>query len=456
MLSHDEQTIIAQCTPQGAGAIALLRLSGDDAVAIADRIAQLSSGKRLIDVPTHTIHYGNVVDKAGTVLDNVLFLVMHGPRSFTGQHTVEITCHNNPFICQAIIAAARDAGARLAQEGEFSKRAVLNDKIDLLQAEAINELINANNEQSLKQSLAQLGGSFSAHIQAIEKELISALAFTNASFEFIEEENIEFGTTIKQIVTSLRTQIATLRSSFDQQKQLRSGIKIALIGSVNAGKSSLFNGLIGQNRAIVTDQAGTTRDVIEAGFYEQGSYWTLIDTAGLRTTNDLIEKEGIKRSYEQAATADIILLIIDSARLLSDQERTIYNDLYTRYSDKIIPVMTKADLPTVIEPLFAKTVQLCTADRASIQPLKEAIFTKAGELFALLKSPYLLNQRQFNLMIELDKNLQEIDLLLGTDIAYELIAYHITQALAQCSQMTGKTVTEEAMDAVFKEFCVGK
>ena len=281
MITRDEQTIIAQCTPAGAGAIALLRMSGDDAITIADSIAQLTSKIKLSDCATHTIHYGWVTDQDGNHIDQVLFLLMKAPRTFTGQNTVEITCHNNPFIIEQIIAQTIAYGARIADKGEFSRRAFLNGKIDLVQAEAINELIHANTQQALKKSLSQVEGSLSHWIETIQTELFKARAYCEASFEFIDEE-INFAPQIKENIKNILSTITQLKKSFDQQSQIRQGLRIALIGSVNAGKSSLFNALLGKDRAIVTNIAGTTRDVIEAGVYRDGNYWTFVDTAGLR------------------------------------------------------------------------------------------------------------------------------------------------------------------------------
>ena len=251
ILSHDDETIIAQCTPKGSGAIALLRISGIAAFELATKISKLPSGALLCALPSHTIHFGYVVDAAGNHIDQVMFLLMRGPKTFTGQDTVEITAHNNPFIVQDIIAQAIAHGARMAQEGEFTKRAVLNNKIDLIQAEAINELIHANTHMALKKSLAQLEGSFSHWITAIEKELIKALAYSESSFEFIDEE-MSFGNDIKKMLGHTLATIASIKKTFDQQQHIRQGVRIAIIGSVNAGKSSLFNTLLNKERAIVT------------------------------------------------------------------------------------------------------------------------------------------------------------------------------------------------------------
>ncbi len=455
LLSRDEATIIAQCTPKGSGALALLRLSGINTLDIAGKMSTLASGKKLIDVPTHTIQYGSVVDQKGTAIDQVLFLVMHGPKTFTGQDTVEISCHNNPFIIEAITAAALKSGARLAQEGEFTKRAVLNKKMDLIQAEAINDLIHANNQQTLKQSLAQLNGTLSAWIHQIEKQLIKAIALSEASFEFIDEEDMAFGTQIEKILAGIMDDIEKIKESFDQQNQIRNGIRIALIGSVNAGKSSLFNALLGKDRAIVTEQPGTTRDVIESGLYRNGTYLTMVDTAGLRQTEDKIEKEGIKRSEQEAQKADIILLIIDGSRENSKEEQAIYHELHTTHRHKTIVIKNKADIAKDVD-IVPDAISASYKQPKSIETINQAIERMINRLFTTIASPLLLNQRQFNLLLQLEQKLIEIFPLLKGTIQYELLSYHLSDAVAHIAELTGKTISEESMNAVFREFCVGK
>lgn len=457
--SHDDETIIAQCTPKGSGAIALLRMSGMATFDIADAMSQLASELKIRDSASHTIHFGWVIDNHKNHIDQVMFIVMRGPKTFTGQDTLEITCHNNPFIIQAIIQKAIQHGARLAKEGEFAKRAVLNGKIDMIQAEAINELIHANTQMALKKSLAQLEGSFSHWIGSIQKDLIKALAFSEASFEFIDEE-MSFGEQIKQIIAHILSTIAHIKKTFDSQVHIRQGIRIAIIGSVNAGKSSLFNALLNKDRAIVTNIAGTTRDAIEAGVYREHSYWTLIDTAGLRQTNDIVEQEGIKRSHQEAEQADIILLVFDGSQILSDSETLVYQELLDRYNHKIIVIQNKIDLPSIPHALFAKhsdLIKSSSKNKISIDEIEKRIEKKVTALFAAIESPFLLNQRQFNLLLNLEKHLQEIATMVATkSIAYELLSYHLNDALAHMSELTGKTISEQGMDAVFREFCVGK
>lgn len=459
--TRDQETIIALCSPSGPGALALLRLSGAHAVLIASTISRLASGKTLPELPTHTIHLGWVIDHlTNDPLDQVMFMLMRAPKTFTGQDTVEISCHNNPFLIEKIIQQAISAGARLAQEGEFSRRAFLHGKIDLLQAEAINELIRASNHLTIKQSLAQLEGSFSHWIVQLEERLIKSLAFTQASFEFLDEE-ADFSEAIKSQLHLISADIKKAHESFDQQKRIREGFRISLIGAVNAGKSSLFNALLGKNRAIVTPHAGTTRDVIEAGAYWDFGYVTLIDTAGLRQTDDIIEQEGIKRSWHEAEQADLLLLVFDGARALTPQEESIYTKIFEQYQTKTILVQTKADLQqlgTLPSELTDKKIhQVSLSDQNSLGKLKAEIAHQAQAAISENNTPFLLNKRHYNLLKTADQHISlAVACLEGKNPAYELVTCHLQDALEVLSEFSGKTISERGMDAVFREFCVGK
>lgn len=456
VLAHDEQTIIAQCTPKGSGAIALLRISGTDAISIASSISKLAGTKKLCDMPTHTIHFGYVINQDGCPIDQVLFLLMHAPRTFTGQDTVEITCHNNPFIIADIIKVAIAAGARIAENGEFTRRAVQENKIDLLQAEAINELIHANTTVALKQSMAQLEGSLSSWMVDYENLLLNALALTNASFEFLDDE-ISFSHQIQEIVAVLRTNIKTILASCDQQQQIRNGIRIAILGSVNAGKSSLFNAILAKDRAIVTNIPGTTRDTIEAGLYKDGNYLTLIDTAGIRSTDDAIETKGIERSLKEAIQADIIILVLDASRALDDDEMTFYKECMEKHKEKIILVRNKIDGALDNSTTIGQTCIECSCKtKQNIDTIEKAIAAKIVALFDSIHSPFLLNERQAHLLSTLDQKLGHIEPMVQEPIQYELLATHIQDALAVTSELTGKTISDKAMDRIFSQFCVGK
>lgn len=456
--AHDEQTIIALCTPQGSGALALIRLTGAEAVATADAMAKLSSGAKLADLPTHTIHYGTVVDHNAIPIDQVLFLLMRAPHTFTGQDTVEITSHNNLFIIESIIERAIACGARSAQPGEFSRRAVLEGKLDLVQAEAINELISAQTLASTKQALAQVTGSLSNHITKIENNLLHALVLCEASFEFLDEENLSFDDSIRNDITQSLTRISDLQKSFSQQDIIRQGFRVALVGAVNAGKSSLFNALLGRERAIVTPIAGTTRDVVESGITRNGMLMTFIDTAGLRSTDDVIEQEGIKRSYEQAKQADVVLLVQDGSRSLDAAEKVAYENLYNHYREKCLHTITKTDLGCVAPmPQDGTILTVSATTRAGITELEAAITARVTRRLENSGAPFLVTRRQHALLSDTQKRLTAVlEQLAQPVIAHELVAYNLKEALALLSECTGKTISEQGMDAIFKTFCIGK
>lgn len=455
-----QSTIIGQCTPKGSGAIAMLRLSGPNAVFIADTIARFKEEKKLCNQKTHTIHYGAIVDQNGQIVDRVLFLLMLGNASFTGEPTVEICCHNNPHIITEIIEQALRAGASLAGPGAFSRQAVTNNKIDLLQAEAINELINANSQELARQALSQLDGTLSFRISALEKRFIQALALSEASFEFLDDDSITFEDQIRTIISEVITEIDELRRTHDIQKTIRNGIRICLIGSVNAGKSSLFNLMVQENRAIVTEIPGTTRDAIEYGVYKNGIYWTFVDTAGIRKTEDAVEKIGIESSYKQAALADIILLVVDGSRKITNQELSFYESLEQQYLSKIIFVQSKADMPTISNPLFLKKyewIPVSATTKMNASLIEAAITEKITLLFGTEKAPYLINVRQYSLLTELLNHLKQIASLLNEEsISFELVSHHLVEVLEKSSSLTGKSISEAGMDAVFQSFCVGK
>jgi tRNA modification GTPase len=458
----DTDTIVARCTPQGSGAVALIRLSGDTACDIATRMSRLPNKQTLNTVSTHTVHYGAVIDAHGTTIDHVLYIVMHAPRTFTGQETVEITCHNNPFIVEAIIERAIACGARLAQNGEFTRRAVYNGKMDLVQAESLHEFIHAGTQQAVKAALSQVKGTLSQILVSLETALIKALALSEASFEFIDEE-MQFGEQISTILRGVADTVQHLQHSCNAQQQIREGMRIALVGSVNVGKSSLFNALLGNSRAIVSDIPGTTRDVIETTVYRHDMHYTFVDTAGLRVTDDSIEKQGIERSHQEAHKADVVLIVTDGSRALSAQEQSVYDDLFAAYQSKAIAVRTKADLPpsspnsdhhTTSASIPCISVSVIT--KQNLQQLEEMVFHKLSTLLHSADMPFLLNQRQQKLIQGLAADVHTIQQLLTGDIQYEIASYHLQQAIATVAELTGKSISEAAMDAVFREFCVGK
>lgn len=468
VLHEDQETIVAQSTPCNQnGAIAIVRLSGKNAIKVVSNFATLSSGKNLLDVETHTINYGWVTSENKQKIDQVLFLLMKGPKTFTGQDTVEITCHNNQFLIQKIIDRAIECGARIACNGEFTKRAFFNGKIDLIQAEAINELIKSQTQTAIKSSLQQIDGSLSAKIKDLEDHLIKAHALSEASFEFIEDEEIQFLPQIKDLTEKCLNQITQLKKTFDNQKQIREGIRIAIIGAVNAGKSSLFNALTMQKKAIVTNIAGTTRDAIEANIIINSNNATLIDTAGLRQTDNQIELAGIEKSFEQAQIADIVLLVFDSSRNICEQEANVYIDLVERYHNKIIFIANKCDaLALDFKPheflgeksnmLEENLIFVSSLENKNLDRLEKKISDKINNLFTTIEAPFLINKRQFNLLSSLEQKLFNFMPLLNKNPEYEIISYMLKDAVSNLSEITGKTISNTSIDLIFKEFCVGK
>jgi tRNA modification GTPase len=461
-------TIVALCTPQGNGALALIRISGSQAWQISALITRLKSGKNLTEVASHTIHAADIYDTSSAV-DAVMIFALRGPKTFTGYDTIEITCHNNPLIVQAIIELLIRHGVRPAQQGEFTRQAYENKKIDLVQAEAINELISAQTQAALKKSLSQLQGSLSGIMHTIEDGLCRSIAWCESSFEFLDDEG-DFHKEIYHFLTLLTQQIDPILQGYAAQRQIRQGYRIALIGGVNAGKSSLFNLLIGQKRAIVTPLAGTTRDSIESTVIMAGITTTFIDTAGLRTTADVIEQEGIERSYAEAHASDVILLVIDGSAELTTQEREIYSDLIAKYPQKIIFIQNKADLKQNVHEFLEAHISIAHPERSrrviistqniTCKPILETeILKKISALSEHHELPFLVNKRHFELLQSVSHDITQVKNMLESSNGsphYELISYHLKQALERISEVTGKSVSEQALDRVFKEFCVGK
>lgn len=462
-LTDDQDPIIALCTPRGSGALALIRISGEGTINVADAISKLSSGQSLSNLPSHTIHHGYIVagNQKVDIIDEVLFFLMLAPRTFTGQDTIEISCHNNPFIIERIINIACAAGARHARPGEFTKRSFLAGKIDLIQAESINDLIHAPSQAALNKALAQVKGSLSHHLQLVEEHLVELITLVEASFEFIEEEqrDLSLDEQIKAKTTLILTQLATLKKYFHQQRHIKQGIRIALIGTVNTGKSTLFNTLVGEQRAITANQAGTTRDSIEATRYVNGHFWTLIDTAGLRETADMIEQQGIERSFQEAQKADIIILVCDGTRNFSLQEQQIYQKIYEQHSEKSIVVINKIDhTRSFTRPAFFPNtlIEVSALNGHGIENLEASLEQKIIDLFAQFQSPFLLNQRHYTVLEKLSTKLITIEEHYQKGIHYELVSCELLAMLEQLSSLTGKNVHEKVLDTIFNNFCVGK
>jgi tRNA modification GTPase len=463
MISRDEEAIIALCTAHGSGALALMRIVGSDAYDKMAPLCRFVGRKNLKTLDSHTVHHFFLHDpETEQLLDEGMVIALRGPRTFTGQDTIEMTLHNNPCIIASVYDAAQRQGIRRAEPGEFSKRALLNDKIDILQAEAIHELINATNEKAVQASLGQLQGSLSSYVKNIEDDLMKALVLVEASFEFLDEEqrDLDFQARINQALVETKRSILEVLSKNSYQQRFKEGIRIALIGSVNAGKSTLFNALVGKNRAIVSPHAGTTRDTIEASLYQQGFFRNYVDTAGLRETNDLIEQEGIERSWQESQAADIILLVIDGSRLASDQEVFLYQELYKKYSQKIIIVWTKTDLGSLQEQkkniTHDRMYAISYSEKESLDQLREGLDKVVASLTENAQSSYMLNERHMSHLQHIVQMSENALFFLHEGFQAEMVAWHLKEALEHLSQLSGKSVTDRCHDEIFRTFCVGK
>jgi tRNA modification GTPase len=466
-LQSSSDAIVALCTPRGSGAVAMVRISGDDACRVADSIAHIPGKQSLSTAPSHTIHYGFVIDTdRNERVDEVMFNLMRAPRTFTGLDTVEITCHNNDLIIDKIIARAVAAGARQAERGEFTRQALLAGRIDLAQAEAVNDLIAAQSEQAVSAALGQVQGSLSQVLNQLEEDLVKILTFTEASFEFGEEEQDDVGYAheVRTLFDHVQEKVATLLAAAHTQSALQAGARVACIGSVNAGKSTLFNALVGSERAIVSDHAGTTRDTIECGMRRDGISWTLIDTAGIRCAEHEVEIIGIERSRDEAKKADLILLIVDQSMPIGDDEKAFYSELIEQSASSIMLIATKTDKPedaTTVSFLKALEQHVLNHQKVAARSGVGVEQVHAMITQTLLKktagaTPYLLNERHVNLVRHIAASLERAQRHLYPDVAYELLAVDVRVILESVTQLTGHGIGEKLLDTVFSTFCVGK
>ncbi len=449
-------TIVAQATPIGSGAIALIRLSGEDVFAIVSQIAKVH-GPSLSERPSHSIAYGTVTSNEQACIDQVLFFLMHGPKTFTGEDCIEITCHNNQHIVQAIIHRCILAGARLAERGEFTRRAVENSKMELLQAEAIQDLIHAQNAQEIQRALAQLDGSFSAWINNLTQILIQAQALCEVSFEFLDEEYNPQKQLIA-LLNSISQQLALTEQQFSMQQQIRNGLRIVLIGSTNAGKSSLLNRICNQDRAIVTSVPGTTRDTIEVIIPKPNIAWTLVDTAGLRDTDDAIEAAGIKRTKREIAKADLLILLIDgTVQRIPDDLQAEYRTIQQQHGHKLLIIQTKADLTTKENPFIQPDLYISNTQATGFDELTKLIEAKSTQLLPSTELPFSLNQRHMHSITRVQKTLSTIitEAQKPTPL-YEILSLHLSDSIAELNSISGKEQQEELLNQVFSSFCVGK
>lgn len=448
------ETVAAIATPPGEGGVAIIRISGNDALEIA---AKVFSGP-VRSYKTHTVHYGNICNSLGERIDDVLIIPMLGRRSYTGEDTIEIHCHGGSLITRRVFDVVLQAGARAARPGEFTFKAFINGKIDLAQAEAVQELIGAKNERALDAAEEQLQGKLSTRVGVFQKQLTHIAAILEAWVDF-PEEGLEFAT-MEDLCTDLSviaSEMQSLVDTFHDGRMIHEGISLCLIGSPNVGKSSLMNTLLDKERAIVSHIPGTTRDILEDHMRLNGLNFKLMDTAGIRATSEVIEQEGIRRSKEAMQQADLILLVLDASRKLDEQDLWLLDQMPP---EKTIAVWNKIDLPheeTLPELALPHVTKLSARQKIGIDTLHRMIDSVIWKEGPPSKEEVLItNVRHKEALIKAIEGCNQLTEGLKNNVSPEFLSIDMRQTLSSLGLILGTDITEDVLTAIFSTFCIGK
>lgn len=459
-MMNQSDTIAAVATAMSPSGIGIVRISGADAVVVADRVYRSKGGKRLVDQLTHTIHYGFVVDGVDEI-DEVLVMLMRGPHSYTGEDTVEIDCHGGVLAMKKVLEAVVRAGARPAEPGEFTKRAFLNGRIDLSQAEAVMDVISAKNEYALKSSLHQLQGSVMERIKEIRASIIYEIAFIESALDDPEHISIDgYGEKLSVVVDEQIKRIKGLLDTADEGKMIQEGIKTVIVGKPNVGKSSLLNLLVGEEKAIVTDIAGTTRDVLEEVINLQGISLRMLDTAGIRDASDKVEQIGVDRARAHAKDADLILYVVDSSKPLDDNDVQIMELIQDK---RAIVLLNKSDLDGKVTEddikgkVQAPIITISAKDRTGIDVLEEEIKKMffAGDI-SFNDEVYITNIRHKAALEEAGKSLVQVKESIEMQMPEDFYSIDLTSAYESLGSITGESMGEDLVNEIFSKFCTGK
>ena len=456
-LSGWDDTIVALATPPGVGAIGIIRVSGPEAFPV---IQQLFASKELSQQLSHTLHHGLLKD-GETILDDVVVSLYKAPKSYTGEDVIEIGCHGSAYIQQRVIEAIVQKGARLAKPGEFTQRAFLNGKLDLTQAEAVADLISSNAEAARKTALQNMRGGFSSVLKELREELVRFSSLIELELDF-SEEDVEFADREKfiKLIETISQSIRQLLQSFKLGNVIKNGVSVAIVGRPNAGKSTLLNTLLNENRAIVSEIAGTTRDTIEEILNIEGVLFRLIDTAGIRDhTHDVIENMGVMRSLEKIKAADIVLYLFDLTEISEEELERITMDML-KQDKKYVLVGNKADtlIGSSQKPFLDayKVLFISAKENSGIQKLKSNLFNTATGNYALSENVIITNARHFEALQQVDGSLAEIHTGLTTGISGDLLSPDIRRCLHYMGEITGEITNEDRLDFIFSKFCIGK
>lgn len=457
-------TIAAISTPMGEGAIAIIRLSGPDAVQIADRMYKGPKKKKLVSVDSHTIHYGHIVDSSTEqVIEEVMVSVLRAPKTFTREDVIEINCHGGIVTVNKVLQLALKEGARLAEPGEFTKRAFLNGRIDLSQAEAVMDLIRAKTDRAMNVAITQMEGRLSGLIKRLRGEILETLAHVEVNIDYPEYDDVEEMThrVLVEKATSVKKEIESLLTTSQQGKILREGLSTVIIGRPNVGKSSLLNSLVQETKAIVTDIPGTTRDVIEEYVNVRGVPLRLVDTAGIRETEDIVERIGVERSRQVLQEADLILLVLNYSEELSEEDIKLFEAVSGM---DIIVIVNKTDLEPKLDVEKVKelakdrpVVTTSLLQEKGIDELEMAIqslfFTGSIESGDLT---YVSNTRHIALLQEAKQSIEDALEGIEMDVPIDIVQIDLTRCWEQLGEIIGDAVHESLIDQLFSQFCLGK
>lgn len=458
---YREDTIAAIATPGSGSGIGVIRISGENAIEVADKIFQPKNrNKRLPEQPTYTIHYGNIVD-GDKLLDEVIVLLMRGPHSYTAEDTVEIDCHGGTFVMRKILELVIRNGARPAEPGEFTKRAFLNGRIDLSQAEAVMDVIEAKNNYALQSSLGQLKGSLLEMILEMREKILYEIAYIESALDDPEHISLDgYPVELVEKVDNLLKIAGDLLKSSQNGRVLREGIRTVIVGKPNAGKSSLMNVLVGSNRAIVTDMAGTTRDILEEEIQLKGLNLNIVDTAGIRKTDDPVEKIGVERAKKAMLDADLILYVVDSSADLDENDEEIISFLQDQNA---IILLNKADLPSALtvekmqERLQKPTVSISAREETGMDELSDLIehMFLSGEI-SFNDQVYLTNMRHQAAMEQVQSSLMKVKESISLGMPEDFFSIDLMDAYEALGSIIGESVGEDLVNEIFSKFCMGK
>lgn len=460
-------TIAAISTAMSSGGIGIIRISGERAFEIADKVYQSKGkNKRLSKQPSHTIHYGYVCDE-GELVDEVLVMLMRAPRSYTAEDTVEINCHGGVFAMKRVLETVVKNGARPAEPGEFTRRAFLNGRIDLSQAEAVMDIIEAKNEYALKSSVRQLKGAVQEKIKELRSGILYEIAHIESALDDPEHVSLEdYGKEISEKNEDWITEIEKLLENSENGKILTEGIRTVILGKPNAGKSSLLNVLTGEDRAIVTDIAGTTRDTLEEKVNINGITLILVDTAGIRRTDDVVEKMGVKRSRESAKDADLIIYVVDSSTELDENDAEIMELLRNK---KSVILLNKTDLtPMTTEEEIRRKLKAAGIKEEAVIPVSareqtgiEALSGTVRDLFfegrlSFNDEIYITNMRHKTALNEAMESLKQVRESIRTEMPEDFLSIDLMSAYEALGRILGESVGEDLVNEIFSKFCTGK